>query len=57
MKLPRTEAELKALIKQETDIAWIQGFQAGYSESLLDTLEAQIGQPEKPSKQIPVRVN
>jgi len=46
MKLPKTQAELDALLKQEKDVAWIQGFQAGYSEALMDSLEAKVRQPE-----------
>jgi hypothetical protein len=46
MKLPKTQAELDALLKQETDIAWLQGAQWGYSEALMDSLEAKVRQPE-----------
>jgi hypothetical protein len=46
MKLPKTQAELDALLKQEKDVAWIQGFQVGYSEALMDSLEAKVRKPE-----------
>jgi len=46
MKLPRTQAELDALLKQENDVAWLEGAMWGYNEGLMDSSKAQIGKPE-----------